>query len=133
MSCAPITPGRTVLTARLHKYRGWTRGSNASPSASVPVRLGTWAGFIFLNLDAEAEPLETYLADLPDLARFKMEELRLGKRIEYEVAANWRLIGENYSECYHCRGASAAVPDQRPHRAARAGSRKAAPASTVGR
>ena len=70
----------------------------------VPVRLGTWAGFIFLNLEAEAEPLETYLADLPDLARFKMEELRLGKRIEYEVAANWKLIGENYSECYHCPG-----------------------------
>ena len=70
----------------------------------VPVRLGTWAGFIFLNLDAEAEPLETYLADLPDLARFKMEELRLGKRIEYEVAANWKLICENYSECYHCPG-----------------------------
>jgi len=70
----------------------------------VPVRLGTWAGFIFLNLDAEAEPLETYLADLPDLARFKMEDLRLGKRIEYEVAANWKLICENYSECYHCPG-----------------------------
>jgi Rieske 2Fe-2S family protein len=70
----------------------------------VPVRAGTWAGFIFINLDDAAEPLEKYLADLPDLARFKMEDLRLGKRIEYEVAANWKLICENYSECYHCPG-----------------------------
>ena len=70
----------------------------------VPVRLGSWAGFIFLNLDEAAEPLESYLADLPDLARFRMEELRLGRRIEYEVAANWKLICENYSECYHCPG-----------------------------
>jgi Rieske 2Fe-2S family protein len=70
----------------------------------VPVRIGTYAGFIFLNLDDAAEPLESYLADLPDLARFKMTELRLGKRIEYEVKANWKLICENYSECYHCPG-----------------------------
>src|SRR6185295_7581155 len=60
----------------------------------VPVRAGTWAGFIFINLDDTAEPLEKYLADLPVLARFKMEDLRLGKRIEYEVAANWKLICE---------------------------------------
>ena len=70
----------------------------------VPVRLGSWAGFIFLNLDDAAEPLETYLADLPDLTRFRMQDLRLGKRIEYEIAANWKLICENYSECYHCPG-----------------------------
>jgi Rieske 2Fe-2S family protein len=70
----------------------------------VPVKLGTYAGFIFLNLDDAAEPLESYLADLPDLARFRMAELRLGKRIEYEVNANWKLICENYSECYHCPG-----------------------------
>jgi glycine betaine catabolism A len=70
----------------------------------TPVRLGTWAGFIFLNLDDAAEPLEQYLADLPDLTRFKMEDLRVGRRIEYEVAANWKLICENYSECYHCPG-----------------------------
>jgi Rieske 2Fe-2S family protein len=70
----------------------------------VPVRVGTWAGFIFLNLDEAAEPLARYLEEMPDLARFRMDELRLGKRIEYEIAANWKLICENYSECYHCPG-----------------------------
>ena len=42
--------------------------------------------------------------ELPDLTRFRMDELVCGKRIEYDVAANWKLICENYSECYHCAG-----------------------------
>ena len=70
----------------------------------VPVRLGIHEGFIFLNLDESAPPLERYLADLPDFSRFRMPELRCGRRIEYEVAANWKLVCENYSECYHCAG-----------------------------
>lgn len=68
----------------------------------VPVRSGLHEGFIFLNLDPQAQPLERYLADLPDLTRFRMPQLRRGRRIEYEVQANWKLICENYSECYHC-------------------------------
>ncbi|MBX3696103.1 MAG: aromatic ring-hydroxylating dioxygenase subunit alpha [Steroidobacteraceae bacterium] len=71
----------------------------------VPVRIGVHEGFIFVNLDDGAQPLERYLADLPDLARFRMPELVCGRRIEYDVAANWKLICENYSECYHCAGA----------------------------
>ncbi len=71
-------------------------------SGLVPVRLGVYHGFLFLNLDGAAEPLESHFADLPDLARFRMGELSCGKRIEYDVRANWKLICENYSECYHC-------------------------------
>jgi Rieske 2Fe-2S family protein len=74
-------------------------------SALVPVRIGFYHGFVFLNLDEAAVPLERYLADLPDFSRFRMAELRCGQRIEYDVAANWKLICENYSECYHCPGA----------------------------
>jgi Rieske 2Fe-2S family protein len=70
----------------------------------VPVRHGLTHGFIFLNLDDAAPLLERHLADLPDLSRFRMAELRCGRRIEYEVAANWKLICQNYSECYHCAG-----------------------------
>ncbi|MGD9597896.1 MAG: aromatic ring-hydroxylating dioxygenase subunit alpha [Steroidobacteraceae bacterium] len=68
----------------------------------LPVRSGLFEGFIFLNLDPQAQPLDRYLADLPDLTRFRMPQLRCGRRIEYEVRANWKLICENYSECYHC-------------------------------
>lgn len=70
----------------------------------VPVRLGSYEGFVFVNLDEQAVPLEQSLADLPDLTRFRMGDLRCGRRIEYTVEANWKLIGENYSECYHCPG-----------------------------
>jgi Rieske 2Fe-2S family protein len=70
----------------------------------MPVRLDLWSGFIFINLDESAETLQSCLADLPDLSRFHLAELQCGHRIEYEVAANWKLICENYSECYHCPG-----------------------------
>jgi Rieske 2Fe-2S family protein len=71
----------------------------------VAVRLELFHGFIFANLDEQAAPLATYFKELPDLTRFRMGELVRGKRIEYDVAANWKLICENYSECYHCAGA----------------------------
>lgn len=70
-----------------------------------PVRIGFHEGFIFLNLDPAAAPLETHFADMPDLRRFRMGDLVCGKHIEYDVAANWKLVCENYSECYHCAGA----------------------------
>ena len=31
-----------------------------------------------------------------------MDELRVGVRIVYEVAANWKIVVENYNECLHC-------------------------------
>ena len=34
--------------------------------------------------------------------RFKMDELRVGVRIVYEVEANWKIVVENYNECLHC-------------------------------
>ena len=71
----------------------------------VPVRIELFHGFIFANLDEHAPPLATHFKELPDLSRFRMGELVCGKRIEYDVAANWKLICENYSECYHCAGA----------------------------
>ncbi len=71
----------------------------------LPVQAGFHEGFIFLNLDPGAQPLAQWLADLPDLRRFRMPELQRGRRIEYEVHANWKLVCENYSECYHCPGA----------------------------
>ena len=67
----------------------------------VPVSLATRESFIFLNLDSAPALLD----DLPDLARFRLPELRCGWRHTYEVQANWKLICENYSECYHCPGA----------------------------
>ena len=74
------------------------------------VNLGIWEGFIFVNLrDASAErgdySLEHWFAPLSGkFSHWNMSILQPAKRIEYDVRANWKLIFENYSECYHCPG-----------------------------
>jgi glycine betaine catabolism A len=62
-----------------------------------------WDGHIFLNLAAEPTPLAAQLADLPAKFRsWRMQDLRLGHRIVYDIRANWKLIIQNYNECLHC-------------------------------
>ena len=86
-----------------------------------PVNVGLWEGFIFINLnDGEAHlrsaatarqrsgdfiSLERWFAPLNGkFSHWNMSILRPAKRIEYDVHANWKLMFENYSECYHCPG-----------------------------
>lgn len=68
------------------------------------VRVDEWDGHVFINLDgAPRGSLAAQLGDLPQKFRaWKMEDLRLYKRIVYEVKANWKLIVINYNECAHC-------------------------------
>ena len=75
------------------------------------VNLGVWEGFIFVNLgDASTQrggyrPLEDWFAPLQGkFSHWNLPKLRSAKRIEYDVRANWKLMFENYSECYHCPG-----------------------------
>ena len=95
------------------------------------VNLALWEGFIFVNLvpkrdgylpeedgaarlrskaTARQAPgdfisLERWFAPLnKKFSHWNIPMLRPAKRIEYDVAANWKLIFENYSECYHCPG-----------------------------
>ena len=73
----------------------------------APIRCETWQGFVFLCFADESVTagLETQLGDLVDnMARFDFTSLRSAKQIVYEVGSNWKLIAENYSECYHCPG-----------------------------
>jgi Rieske 2Fe-2S family protein len=42
------------------------------------------------------------LGDLESIERYGVEELSVGRRIVYDVKANWKLIVENFMECYHC-------------------------------
>jgi glycine betaine catabolism A len=69
------------------------------------VNLGLWEGFIFVNLAKAPGPLEEWFAPLAGkFSEWHLPALRSAKRIEYDVRANWKLIFENYSECYHCAG-----------------------------
>ena len=70
-----------------------------------PVRIDTFCGFIFVNLDDEATPMgQLYpgleaeiLAAKPNLASM----IRVhSERVPH--ACNWKISVENYNECYHC-------------------------------
>ena len=73
-----------------------------------PVGVESWGGFIFLHLTpaeatARGQTLQAQLGGVPErLRRYPLSELRVAKRIEYEIAANWKVMLENYNECYHC-------------------------------
>jgi Rieske 2Fe-2S family protein len=63
----------------------------------------TWEGFVFVNLATEPEPFaEAFAPMIGRLSRWGAGRLRRGAQIVYDVAANWKLIVQNYSECYHC-------------------------------
>ncbi len=86
------------------------------------VNLGLWEGFIFMNFAASGSltsilsqrerrkqdgfvSLEDWFAPLNGkFSHWNMSILQPAKRIEYDVRANWKLMFENYSECYHCPG-----------------------------
>jgi Rieske 2Fe-2S family protein len=70
-----------------------------------PVHLGLWEGFIFVNLADSPAPLEEWFAPLAGkFSHWNLPMLRSAKAINYDVQANWKLMFENYSECYHCPG-----------------------------
>jgi len=67
------------------------------------VALAEWEGFLFVNLDPAAEPLERVFEPLAGrFTRYRLPTLRMVRRIEYDVRANWKLILQNYNECLHC-------------------------------
>jgi glycine betaine catabolism A len=65
--------------------------------------LALWEGFVFVTLSSRPEPFEvTYAPLLGRFSDWNIGALRTGGSVEYDVACNWKLIFQNYSECYHC-------------------------------
>jgi Rieske 2Fe-2S family protein len=93
--------GRLVGSPHMEEVPGFDR----SQYSLHPVNLGLWEGFIFVNLDDDPMPLEEWFAPLAGkFSHWNLPRLRSVKRVEYDVKANWKLMFENYSECYHCPG-----------------------------
>ncbi|MGK4909006.1 aromatic ring-hydroxylating oxygenase subunit alpha [Streptomyces albus] len=75
---------------------------------TVPLR--EWLGYAWVCLAAEPPSFEeTVMADVAErlgggevIGHYGIESLALGRRHTYDVAANWKLIVENFMECYHC-------------------------------
>ena len=76
-----------------------------------PVAVEVWNGLIWVNLDPAATPLADQLGPMLEyrlgaqsdrIERWGIGELTVAARREYDVAANWKIIQENFQECYHC-------------------------------
>lgn len=99
-------------------YHAWTYGLDGSlvaarnmdgtpgfDRADYPLRealIAEFDDFIFAAIDPPAPFAQAFA---PLLGRFRAwtgNPLRSGARIEYDVACNWKLVFQNYSECYHC-------------------------------
>lgn len=69
-----------------------------------------WAGFLFVHLsperaEASGATLALELGEIPQrVARYPLAQLQVARSIQYEVEANWKVLLENYNECYHCAG-----------------------------
>jgi glycine betaine catabolism A len=100
-------------------YHAWTYGLDGQLVAARYMRdtpgfdrreyplhaaaLAEWEGFLFVNLAREPEPFEIAFAPLiGKFGAWQIHDLRLAQRVEYDVRANWKMIVQNYSECYHC-------------------------------
>jgi len=69
----------------------------------VPLPVTEWHGLAFVDGSGSAGPLAESLRALGDLvAPYEPERLVVAGRHDYEVAANWKILTENYHECYHC-------------------------------
>jgi Rieske 2Fe-2S family protein len=71
-----------------------------------PVHVDVWQGFVFVSLDEPDAPLRRWLEQQSDKPRryedWRMDELRTARQTVSEVAANWKILVENYNECLHC-------------------------------
>jgi glycine betaine catabolism A len=118
----PVASGRFPGAVRC-PYHAWTYGLDGTLRAApfLPglrkhraalslhrVDVATWGGFVFARLEPPAAPgpagpLEATLGEIAArVAAYPLAGLRTGARLRYDVAANWKVILENYNECYHC-------------------------------
>ncbi len=68
------------------------------------LQVDTWAGYVFVNFDPNAESLERYLAadNVQEKAGFlRAEYTRVGDEYSFEVDCNWKFIPENLMDMYH--------------------------------
>jgi len=110
-------PTACAASALRCPYHSWTYGLDGrllrAPHADLedpsgfslhPVGVQTWGGFVFVHLSPErATPLAESVAHAAGtLGNYGLADLVVGATFTYQVAANYKVLLENYNECYHC-------------------------------
>ena len=78
------------------------RGFDKADYGLLTVRAESWGFLVFVNLDPEAGPLTEQLGDLPGrFSDYQLDKWDVIQEKSYEVAGNYKLVGENFLEYYH--------------------------------
>lgn len=81
---------------------GGSVGFNMEDFGLLPIPVAGWSGFLWVNFAAEPTALDAHLGNLPDLLlAYRCDEMRLARRVEYEVACNWKFYVENLKDAQH--------------------------------
>ena len=118
----PVADGRGRRETLQCPYHAWTYGLDgclrAAPRSDeepdfpqdelglVPLAVDTWGPFVFVNAAPQPEPLADALGSLPAQVAelgLDVDSLVHHSRCESEVDANWKIVCENFLECYHCQ------------------------------
>ena len=91
--------GRLVAAPHMQEVEGFHTADYPLHEAAI----AEWDGFVFVNLANDPEPFDRVWAPMrARLQRYSLSRLSIGHRVAYDVAANWKLVFQNYSECLHC-------------------------------
>ena len=94
------TDGRLISTPRFDDVP--RNGFDRVDFGLVPVRVDTWGPLLFVCLSDGTPPLDIWLGDLPArMAGYGLEGWSERESQTVEIAANWKLISENFQEYYH--------------------------------
>jgi len=78
---------------------------DAPDLALVQIRVGSWGGFVFVNFDADAPPLEEYLEDLPaHFAPWRLDRRYTAAHVAKRLDCNWKISIEAFIETFHVIG-----------------------------
>jgi phenylpropionate dioxygenase-like ring-hydroxylating dioxygenase large terminal subunit len=118
----PLVDGAGKRETLQCPYHAWTYGLDGSLRTAprsdeephfpkdelglCSVAVGAWGPFVFVNADRDAEPLADALGSMPAQVAelgLDVDDLVFYTRWEAEVDANWKIVCENFLECYHCQ------------------------------
>ena len=91
--------GSLIGAPNMHDVAGFDRDAFGLHSVGCV----NWCGFIMIHLESTEAGFETDFAPLIErLKNWELENQRLAHTLSYDINANWKLVFQNYSECYHC-------------------------------